>query len=77
MVNRPSIRVVEQAHGVVYDCRNTQILFRYGGTALDPILLFCGRPIVVDRAERFGSWDNAVERRAWVRRYVAGRPVGA
>lgn len=64
-----TIAVREQANGVAYTLGRTTILFRWG---VDPALLFGDDLVKITDPARFGEWESAKHRRAYIRRFVAG-----
>lgn len=58
----------EQANGTAITFRVTTIVFPYGDAT--PYLVFGDGVVPIEQPERFGRWDNAAWRRAYVRRFV-------
>ena len=61
-------RTLEQANRPVYLSGYVAISFPYG---LEPRLLFGDSVIVIDRPDRFGSWNTRKERWGFVDAFVA------
>lgn len=57
----------EYGNGVAYVERGTTVLFPFG-TA--PQLLLWDAIVTIEQPERYGEWDTAQERRAFVRAFI-------